>query len=119
VQRGYGLVVNARIDVFLSRSSEQPQIGLLEEAITRARSYRAAGADCVFPILLHEADAITAFVGAAQAPVNILATPLAPPITQLAELGVARVSYGSSIHRHLMQELAAFLARIDRPPASP
>lgn len=118
-QRGYGLVVNARIDVFLSRKGEQPQIDLLEEAITRARSYGAAGADCVFPILLHEADAIAAFVGAAQVPVNVLATPQAPPITQLAELGVARVSYGSSIHRHLMHELAAFLARIDWPQASP
>jgi 2-methylisocitrate lyase-like PEP mutase family enzyme len=68
---------------------------------------------------LHEADAIAAFVSAAQVPVNILATPQAPPITHLAELGVARISYGSSIHRHVMQELAAFLARIDWPPASP
>jgi 2-methylisocitrate lyase-like PEP mutase family enzyme len=109
-ERNFGLVINARIDVFLADSGPKSQLELLDEAVSRARSYRAAGVDCVFPILLHEADAVAGFVDAAQGPVNILALPQAPPIAKLAELGVARISYGSLIHHRAMQELATFLA---------
>lgn len=116
-ERDYGLVINARIDVFLADGGAQPQRELLDEAVSRARSYRAAGADCVFPILLSDADVIAAFVDAAQAPVNILALPQAPPRAQLAQLGVARISYGSSIHRRSMQELSTFLAELARQRA--
>jgi len=112
--RGYELVINARVDVFLVDRTERPHRELLDQAVTRARSYREAGADCVFPIFLQDADTIGAFVEAVQAPVNILATPQAPSISQLAELGVARISYGSLIHSHTMQDLAAFLADLAR-----
>jgi 2-methylisocitrate lyase-like PEP mutase family enzyme len=113
-ERGYGLVVNARIDVFLADRGARPQSDLLDEAVARGRSYRAAGADCLYPIFLSDAGTIAAFVDAVQAPVNILAVPQAPPTALLAELGVARVSYGSSIHSRTMQELAGFLADIAR-----
>jgi 2-methylisocitrate lyase-like PEP mutase family enzyme len=112
--RDFGLVINARVDVFIADRSARPQSDLLNEAVTRARSYGAAGVDCVFPILLHEADVIAAFVDGAQGPVNILALPQAPPIAHLAQLGVARISYGSLIHRHSMQELVTFLADVAR-----
>lgn len=112
--RNYGLVINARIDVFLADGDAHPPLELLDEAVSRARSYQAAGADCVFPILLHDEDTIARFVEAVGAPVNILALPQAPPNHRLAELGVARISYGSSIHRHAMQELTTFLAEIAR-----
>jgi 2-methylisocitrate lyase-like PEP mutase family enzyme len=111
--RDYGLVVNARIDVFLADRTA-PQEGLLEQAVARARAYRAAGADCVFPIFLVEDDVIAAFVEAVEAPVNILALPQAPPTSRLAELGVARISYGSLPHQRAMQELAAFLGELRR-----
>lgn len=111
-ERDYGLVVNARIDVFLADRGARARDELLDEAIARARSYRAAGVDCVFPILLSDAEAIAAFIDGVQAPVNILALPEAPPIARLAELGVARVSYGSSLHRRSMQELAGYLAEL-------
>ena len=109
-QRGFGLVINARIDVFLANRGARPQHELVDRAVTRAGAYRAAGVDCVFPIFLTDSDAIGAFVEAVAAPVNILALPQAPSPTQLAELGVARVSYGSSIHHRVMEDLAAFLA---------
>jgi 2-methylisocitrate lyase-like PEP mutase family enzyme len=108
-ERDYGLVINARIDVFLSDDGARPQPDLLDEAVARARSYRAAGVDCVFPILLHDADTIAAFADAVEIPVNILALPEAPPIARLAELGVARVSHGSLIHRRVMKALTEFL----------
>ena len=52
--------------------------------------------------------------GAVQAPVNVLAVPQAPPTDRLAQLGVARVSYGSSIQRRAMEELSGFLAGLPR-----
>ena len=112
--RGYGLVINARVDVFLADGGATPQRELVDVAVNRARAYRAAGADCVYPIFLHQTDAIAAFVDAAQAPVNILALPQAPSISQLAELGVARVSYGSLIHHRAMENLATLLAELAR-----
>jgi 2-methylisocitrate lyase-like PEP mutase family enzyme len=109
--RAFGLVINARIDVFLADYGERPEEHL-DEGIIRARAYLDAGADCVYPIFLHEERAIAGFVDAAAGPVNILALPQAPPISRLAELGVARVSYGSAIQRRLLQNLATILAEI-------
>lgn len=107
-QRDYRLVINARADVFIGQEhQERPE--LLDDAVNRARLYLAAGADCVYPILLHEAAVIRAFVDALQAPVNILATPTAPSIAELTALGVARISFGSLIHRRTMQDLTTYL----------
>jgi 2-methylisocitrate lyase-like PEP mutase family enzyme len=112
-ERDYGLVVNARIDVFLA-DRERPQPELLDEAVARARSYVASGADCAFPIFLSDEGTVGAFVQEAGAPVNILATPQAPPTPRLAELGVARISYGSRPMRHAMEALGRFLSELAR-----
>jgi len=112
-ERGFGLVVNARVDVFL-RDRGAPQAELVDEAAERARAYLAAGADCVYPIFLGEPGAIAAFVEAVQGPVNILALPSAPSRDELAALGVARISYGSLLHGRTMEHLAGLLADIAR-----
>ena len=93
----YGLVINARIDVFLSGS------GSLAEAVDRAHAYFEAGVDCAYPIGLAERAAIAAFVAEAGGPVNILALDEAPSVAELAELGVARISYGGLLHRRTME----------------
>jgi 2-methylisocitrate lyase-like PEP mutase family enzyme len=112
-ERDYRLVVNARVDVFLAdRTTAQPD--LLDDAVARARAFLAAGADCVFPIFLSDEATIAAFVEAVGAPVNILAMPDAPPTPRLAELGVARISYGSSVLRRTMEGLERFLAEVPR-----
>jgi 2-methylisocitrate lyase-like PEP mutase family enzyme len=105
----YGLVVNARIDVFL-RAGEQPD--LVDQALDRARAYFEAGADCVYPILLSAPEAIAAFVEGAGGPVNILAGGGAPSVPELAALGVARVSYGTRLHRDVMQRFEELLSVI-------
>jgi len=110
--RGFGLVINARVDVFLlDRSSSQA--ALMGDAVARARAYAAAGADCVYPIFLAEEAAIRPFVEAAGVPVNILALPDAPSRARLAELGVARISYGVLVYQRSMQALAEILAAVD------
>ena len=108
-EAGYGLVINARIDVFLSGGT---QGDLVTEALRRAQAYREAGADCVYPIALWEADALAAFVSEARGPVNILATARAPSLAELAELGVARVSYGSLLHRQAMEQFKSSLTSL-------
>ncbi len=105
-----GLVINARVDVFLS--AEGAQADTVPQALERAKAYLDAGADCVYPIFLREPDAIAAFVSEVGGPVNILATDQAPSIGELAELGVARVSYGSLLHTRVMAELERMLAAI-------
>jgi 2-methylisocitrate lyase-like PEP mutase family enzyme len=108
------MVLNARIDVFI-RAPDVDQGALLSEALARATAYLAAGVDCVYPIALRDRAVIEAFVEGASGAVNVLASPAAPPIVELAAIGVARISYGSSIHDGLMDELIGFLeGRRDR-----
>jgi 2-methylisocitrate lyase-like PEP mutase family enzyme len=113
---GYPLVVNARIDVFLpavlSGSDEGTQAELVPEALRRADAYLDAGADCVFPIALWELDALAAFTSQAPGSVNVLALPRAPSLSELSELGVARVSYGSLLHRGAMTRFKDDLASL-------
>jgi 2-methylisocitrate lyase-like PEP mutase family enzyme len=113
---GYGLVINARIDVFLSAllsgSEEGTQAELVPEALERARAYFDAGVDCVFPIALWEADALAAFTSDAPGPVNVLGIPRAPSLAELAELGVARVSYGSLLHHRATEQFAGVLSEL-------
>jgi 2-methylisocitrate lyase-like PEP mutase family enzyme len=108
---GDGLVVNARVDVFL-RNRSRPQAELLDEAVARASAYLAAGADCVYPIFLSDDDVIARFVEAVGGPVNVLATPAAPPRDRLAEVGVARISYGAGLHQRTMAGFADLLVAI-------
>jgi 2-methylisocitrate lyase-like PEP mutase family enzyme len=111
----YRLVINARIDVFLSAllvGSDTPQTELLPDGVGRAHAYLDAGVDCVFPIALWEVDALRAFISDTPGPVNVLKTPRAPAFGQLAELGAARVSYGSLLHRDAMTQFGAVLGSI-------
>ncbi len=77
--QGYGLVINARIDVFLSAiASGKGQAELVTEALRRAHAYMEAGTDCVFPILLWEPDALERFISDAPGPINVLQIPRPP-----------------------------------------
>jgi 2-methylisocitrate lyase-like PEP mutase family enzyme len=89
---GQALVINARIDAYIRG---EPNAA---EAVHRARRYLEAGADCVYPIGLAAEAGIEALVGEVGGPVNILFRPGAPTLERLAELGVARVSYGHGLH---------------------
>jgi 2-methylisocitrate lyase-like PEP mutase family enzyme len=111
--QGYGLVINARIDVFLSAflagAERGGQSELVGEALRRAHAYVEAGADCVFPILLWERDALVSFIAEAPGPVNVLRIPPSPSHSELSQLGVARVSYGGLLHRDAMEQFGRHL----------
>jgi 2-methylisocitrate lyase-like PEP mutase family enzyme len=90
---GVRVVVNARTDVFLRQIGEPSR--RLELAIERGNAYRNAGADCVFVPGVADAPTIGALVTGIAGPVNILAVAGSPPVSDLEQLGVARVSLGS------------------------
>jgi 2-methylisocitrate lyase-like PEP mutase family enzyme len=81
--------------------------------VTRAKAYLAAGADCVYPIMLRDRDVLRRFVAeVTPAPVNVFATPAGPAPAELAADGVARVSMGTSLWRSAQATLAAVLAEL-------
>ncbi len=106
------LVINARTDVFLLPVGAT---GGFEEAVQRLNAYRRAGADCLFPIGVSDAGTIANLVQAIQGPINIVAGPRTPALPELAQLGVARVSFASG----LMRATLAHLRRIARELLGP
>jgi len=121
---GIDLVINARTDVFLDgvfldgvfldgvEFGADATTARLDEAIRRARLYVSAGADCVYPIRMTSAGDIRAIVDETGARVNVLGTPGAPEIAELAALGVARVSFGAGIYRAAIQHVREIVAGI-------
>ena len=78
----------------------------------RANAYLEAGADCVYPIGLWEADALRRFISDVAGPVNVVALPQAPSLRDLAALGVARVSWGPLLYRDAMARFEEHLASL-------
>ncbi len=68
----------------------------LSDTIARLQSYQEAGADVLYAPGLTEASDIAALIRGVDRPVNVLALPGVPPATELAALGVARISVGSA-----------------------
>jgi 2-methylisocitrate lyase-like PEP mutase family enzyme len=90
---GVHIVINAHCDVYLARiGAAEARLGT---AIERANAYLAAGADCAFVPSVTDAPAIAALVAGIHGPVNVLVAPGSPPVAELADLGVARISVGS------------------------
>ena len=71
----------------------------LDDTIARLSAFRDAGADAVYAPGLVDLDQIARVVDAVQVPLNVLALPSAPPISDLASVGVRRVSTGSLLAR--------------------
>jgi 2-methylisocitrate lyase-like PEP mutase family enzyme len=97
---GFHLVMNARTDSFYTSTGSTQE--KLSESIRRGNKYREAGADCIFVQPVWEKDTIATLVKEINAPINILANPsigagVTPSISELQDLGVARVSLGSGL----------------------
>ena len=84
------LVLTARAENYLHGRPD------LTDTITRLQAYQTAGADVLYaPGLTSLAD-IRQLVTAVDRPVNVLAMSGAPPVSELAEAGVSRISVGGS-----------------------
>jgi 2-methylisocitrate lyase-like PEP mutase family enzyme len=89
---GSEFFLNARVDAFHVITDPKKA---LDEAIQRGNAYAEAGGDCIFYLFVHSADIIGRLAKEVKGPISILAGPQAPTVSELQDLGVARVSYGS------------------------
>ncbi|MGJ6961722.1 isocitrate lyase/PEP mutase family protein [Streptosporangium sp. G11] len=107
---GVDLVINARVDTYIHGTGTAEE--RLAEAVRRGRRYLEAGADCVYPILASEAEAVRALAEGVDGPINILFHPGTPSLAELAALGVARVSFGHGLHEAVRAYGARMLSAI-------
>lgn len=90
------LVINARTDAFMGKveTFDDP----LAEAVRRLQACEAAGARCVYPVRVPDAEALRTLLAEMSGPVNITAHPLdGAPSGSYAELraaGVQRITFG-------------------------
>ena len=104
---GTELVINARTDAFI-RQAGSPE-DQLRTSIDRAARYLAAGADSVYPIATSDPDVIRTLVKEIPGPVNVAYGRGALSFDELAALGVARITFGPMLQRHLYAKLAGTL----------
>jgi 2-methylisocitrate lyase-like PEP mutase family enzyme len=89
------LFINARADVFLYGIG-RPE-ARLGDVLARAAAYAEAGADSLFVPGVTDLAVIAELTRAAPVPVNVMAGPGAPLVSELAAAGVRRVSVGTAI----------------------
>ncbi|MCG7378163.1 isocitrate lyase/phosphoenolpyruvate mutase family protein [Paenibacillus sp. ACRSA] len=111
-QAGIPLFINARTDLFLQQAPEQHNEVLLNEAITRSQAYAEAGASGLFVPGLQQSQWIKKLCDQSPLPVNVMVTSPEPSPSQLAALGVARISYGPYPYLQVMEHLKALGQRI-------
>lgn len=90
---GVPLFINARTDLFYLHPGSPEE--RLEIAIERARRYAEANADGIFVPNLLDLSLIARLVKAVSLPLNIMAVPGSPDISDLAAVGVRRISTGA------------------------
>ena len=110
---GVPIVLNARIDALVRGEN-------FSEMVARANAYLAAGADVVFVLGLKDEDLVSRAVGSIAGMISVVSGPNSVPLRRLAELGVARVSFGPGTMgltlAHLHASAAQLTAYGDYPP---
>jgi 2-methylisocitrate lyase-like PEP mutase family enzyme len=88
-----GLVLTARAENHIRGRDE------IDDTIVRLCAYRDAGAHVLYAPGLRDLATIERVVAECGAPVNVLLIPGGPSVRELAEVGVRRISVGSSLAR--------------------
>jgi 2-methylisocitrate lyase-like PEP mutase family enzyme len=114
IQCGVPLVINARTDIFLLKMEKNP----MTQAIERARSFKTAGADCIYPITISRYDDIVHFVEEVEMPTNVLLLKPISDLQYLEKIGVARVSLGPYFLNHALTALKAVAEGLIRNDSS-
>ncbi len=111
-EEGVAFVLNARTDAFLM-AGERDAEEVLADAIERGRAFLGAGAACVFAPGWQDVDTIAELVdGLGPRKLSLLGFPGTPPPAQLADLGVARVSYGPFPQLAALEHLGGLAGRL-------
>jgi len=84
------LVLTARAENYLHGRPD------LADTITRLQAYQEAGADVLYAPGLRRLEDISQLIREVDRPVNVLALDGVPPVAELAEAGVSRISVGGA-----------------------
>jgi 2-methylisocitrate lyase-like PEP mutase family enzyme len=95
------LVLTARAENYLHGRPD------LDDTIRRLQAYEEAGADVLYAPGLIGLEDISRVVAGVDRPVNVLALPAGPCVSELASVGVARVSVGSAFANAALGALVA------------
>jgi 2-methylisocitrate lyase-like PEP mutase family enzyme len=106
---GDSFFINARTDLFLKTQTYDD--ALVDQVIERGKAFADAGASGFFVPRLSDPRQIVRVVEAVPLPLNVIAFPGAPPKSEWANAGVARISHGPFPHRALMAKLTE-MARV-------
>jgi len=77
----------------------------LADTIARLQSFEAVGADVLYAPAMSDLGEIETLVKSVGAPVNVLCMPNGPTVPELASVGVARISVGSTFYNAAMGAL--------------
>lgn len=94
-------------------SHKDPRTGPGVAGVERARAYLAAGADCVYPILIRSP--VKSFVDAVGGAVNVALLPEFS-VPDLAAVGVARISLGPGLWRRTQALLREIMGGLRHSP---
>ena len=95
--------INARTDLFLKTQTYDD--ALVDQVVERGKAFADAGASGFFVPRLADPRQIERIVREVPLPLNVIAFPGAPPKSEWANAGVARISHGPFPHRALMKTL--------------
>jgi 2-methylisocitrate lyase-like PEP mutase family enzyme len=98
---GAKFFINARTDLFLKADRQAHTRELADAAIDRALAYADAGASGIFIPGLVDLRLIERIAKASPLPVNTMAMPGSPSTREMADAGVARISYGPVPYRRM------------------
>lgn len=82
-------VLTARCENYLHGRND------FDDTVARLLAFQAAGADVLYAPGLNQPDELRRLLDAVDLPVNVLALPGTPPVSELEAMGVKRVSVGS------------------------
>jgi 2-methylisocitrate lyase-like PEP mutase family enzyme len=100
---GDAFFINARTDLFLK--AKEHDDALVGQVVERGKAFADAGASGFFVPRLADPRQIERVVREVPLPLNVIAFPGAPPKSEWAAAGVARISHGPFPHRALMAQL--------------
>jgi 2-methylisocitrate lyase-like PEP mutase family enzyme len=100
---GSDFYINARTDLFLKAQTYDD--ALVDQVIERGKAFADAGASGFFVPRLSDPRQVERVAREVPLPLNVIAFPGAPPKSEWANAGVARISHGPFPHRALMAKL--------------
>ncbi|WBQ03470.1 isocitrate lyase/PEP mutase family protein [Kribbella sp. CA-293567] len=105
------LVINARTDAFVGKvkTFDDP----LAEAVRRSQACEAAGARCVYPVNIPDAESLGILLAELSGPLNVTAHPIngaySGSFEELKAAGVHRITFGPLLQMALAENLTALV----------